>query len=106
MAYSFVTLLAAGRVATGQGPVKPLGYAQVTLSTTAQPLASIPAAAKMAVFSLETAAARYRDDGTPPTASIGMPVAAGTTFTYSGDLSAIQWIAQSGSPVLDIVYYG
>ena len=31
---------------------------------------------------------RWRDDGVAPTASVGMPIAAGAYFTYDGDLKA------------------
>lgn len=89
-----------------------LGYQQLTLTGSAQSL-TVPAGAKIAQICIETAAARYRDDGTDPTASVGMPVAVGTCFAYSGPaasgsnqpLTAIRWIAQSGSPVLNALYY-
>jgi hypothetical protein len=82
----------------------PLGYQQITSLTTAEGL-TVPSGATFAVISAETANVRYRDDGTLPTASAGMPIVAGTTITYSGSLTAIKFIAESGSPVLDISYY-
>ena len=82
----------------------PLGYQQITSLTTAQHLTP-PAGATIAYISCETAVVRYRDDGTAPTAGIGMPLGVGSQLTYSGSLSAIQFIATTGSPVLDISYY-
>ncbi len=82
----------------------PLGYQQITSLTTAQHLTP-PAGATVAIVTCETAAVRYRDDGTAPTAGIGMPLAVGGQLTYSGSLTAIQFIAQTGNPVLDISYY-
>lgn len=55
---------------------KPEGYGQVTVSTTAVSLPSIPAKASYAIVNISDQPVRYRDDGTAPTASVGMPVAA------------------------------
>lgn len=84
---------------------KPLGYQQITSLASATNLTPPPARATAALVTVETAGVRWRDDGTPPTATIGMPLSAGQSFTYYGNLSAIQFIAQSGSPVLDVSYY-
>lgn len=84
----------------------PLGYQQITLSGAT--LLTVPAGAKLALISVSTAAARYRDDGTAPTATVGFPLPITTTtpFVYSGNLATVQFIAQTGSPILDICYYG
>lgn len=84
----------------------PLGYQQLTLSSSAQAL-TVPAGATVAVFRVETANARWRDDGTLPTTSAGFPLLSTDTvpFEYAGTLSALEFIAQSGSPVLDVTYY-
>ena len=93
----------------------PLGYCQFTAQSSAQLLSAVtptstttctpPARATWAQITVETAGVRWRDDGTAPTASIGMPIAAGGVFTYNGNMGAIQFIAQSGSPVVDISFY-
>lgn len=60
------------------------------------------------VFALivaEGAPVRWRDDGTAPTASIGMPLAVGVPFQYDGDLTKIRFIEQSASAKLNISYY-
>jgi hypothetical protein len=86
----------------------PLGYQQILATTlaAATPLA-VPAGAQVAVIRSETANVRWRDDGTAPTSGIGMPLNSTDTvpFEYWGTLSAIQFIAVSGSPILDVSYY-
>lgn len=59
----------------------------------------------MALILAETQAVRWRDDGTPPTASVGMPLATGVAFSYDGDLVGIRFIEQTASAVLHISYY-
>jgi len=48
---------------------------------------------------------RWRDDGTAPTASVGMPLPAGTILSYDGDLSRIRFIETAASAALNISYY-
>jgi hypothetical protein len=90
-----------------------MGYQQITSLSSAQSL-TVPAKdpntgvnqkPAFALITPETQAVRYRDDGTPPTATVGMPVAVGTTLRYDGDLSKIQFIEQTASAKLNIVYY-
>jgi hypothetical protein len=81
-----------------------LGYQQITSLSSAVTL-TVPANATIAEICVETQGIRYRDDGTAPTASIGMPVASGTCFQYAGPLSAIQIIQQTSSATIDISYY-
>lgn len=90
------------------GPLRlvPLGYQQITAATLAAATAlTVPAGAQVAVLNSETAGIRWRDDGTAPTATVGMILATGTTLEYWGTLSALQFIAQTGSPLLDVSYY-
>jgi hypothetical protein len=93
-------------------PMVPLGYCQIT----ATPLASatklsscsggIPAGATMMAVQAETANIRYRDDGVAPTSSIGQLLVSGQNpMLYTGTLSAIQFIAATGSPILDVSFY-
>jgi hypothetical protein len=58
-----------------------------------------------ALITPETQAVRWRDDGVAPTASVGMPLAAGVTLQYDGNLKNIQFIEQTGSAKLNISYY-
>jgi len=82
----------------------------VTLTNTSACAIGVPTGAQMAEICVEVAAVRYRDDGTAPTSSIGVLVAAQsasipTCFQYSGPLTAIQFIASTGSPVVDVAFY-
>lgn len=80
----------------------PLGYQQIVSPAAATGL-TVPAGATMALISVSGATMRWRDDGTAPTAGVGMPVAAGQEFQYSGNLAAIQVIGTGAT--LDISYY-
>lgn len=89
-----------------------LGYQQITSLSAATGL-TIPArdpnglanTPKIAIITPETQAVRWRDDGVAPTASVGMPLAAGVTLQYDGDLSKIKFIEQTASAKLNITYY-
>lgn len=83
----------------------PAGYQQITSLSTATNLTLPATPAKIIEVCVETSAVRYRDDGTAPTASVGVPVASGTCFQYAGNLQAIQFIQQSSGAVLDVAYY-
>jgi hypothetical protein len=82
----------------------PLGFVQLNISG-ATGLGTIPAGASMALIVCETANVRWRDDGIAPTSSVGMLFSSGQEFQYSGNLLNIQFIAVSGSPVLDVSFY-
>lgn len=83
----------------------PLGYQQITSLSAAQSL-TVPTGATMAMITAEAQAVRFRDDGTSPTATVGLPLAVGLLpFQYSGNLSAIKFIEQTASAKLNVVYY-
>lgn len=94
---------------TATGFIQPLGYCQLTSVSSSTLVSScsggIPARTAWAVLCIDTAAIRWRDDGTAPTASVGMPVASGQCFYYSGTFAALRVIAQTGSPVVNISFY-
>ena len=89
-----------------------LGYQQIT-SLSASTALTVPAVdvnglncrPVIALITPEGQAVRWRDDNVAPTASVGMPLAAGVTLQYDGDLSQIQFIEQTGSAKLNITYY-
>ena len=87
------------------GETFPLGYAQQSVSSTSVALSGIPANARFVVVNTETVGLRWRDDGTAPTATVGMPLDAGATMTYDGNLSALRLIAQSGTATVNVAYY-
>ena len=88
------------------------GYQQITgldevkgltvPATTPDGLAFKP---NFALITPEGQAVRWRDDGTAPSASVGMPLAAGVTLQYDGDLSKIKFIEQTSGAILNISYY-
>lgn len=76
----------------------------ITVGATAVSL-TVPLGARLAQICTEQAEIRYRDDGTAPTAGNGMPLYATQCFSYSGNLTAIQFIAVATPSSLDVSYY-
>ena len=81
-----------------------LGYQQITSLSSATNL-TVPAGATMAVIVPEGQNVRWRDDGTAPTATVGMPVYVGAVLNYDGDLKKVQFIQQASGGILNISYY-
>lgn len=89
-----------------------IGYEQITSlatptalnapSTDANGLSCRPS---FAMITSEGAAVRWRDDGGLPTASLGMPLAAGVTLQYDGDIARIRFIQQTAGAKLNVSYY-
>jgi hypothetical protein len=82
-----------------------LGYRQITDLSSATGLPDIPKEATLALVTPETQSVRWRDDGTDPTASVGMPITAGAYLSYDGDLNRIRFIQQSASAKINVSYY-
>lgn len=88
----------------------PLGYQQLTLTAAAQKL-TVPAAIQgkpcmyVVIQNNGTTAGRWRDDGTAPTAGVGMVINPGSELDYAGDPTALQFIQAAAGAVLDISYY-
>jgi hypothetical protein len=83
---------------------KALGYQQITSLSAATAL-TVPAGATMAIITAQTQGVRWRDDGTNPSATVGMPIAAGGSLEYGGPLSAIKFIEQTASAALNVAFY-
>lgn len=92
----------------------PLGYARYTPSTvkalTDAPVAGValPATARHAIIYVKSAEVNYRDDGTAPTATEGIPMSAGTAWIVENSrdiLTAIRFIDVSGASDVRIAYY-
>ncbi len=106
------TGLTAGTVITGQvsGTTGGAGTYQLSATNTASSASATsggtPTGATMASLDAETANVRYRDDGAAPTSSVGTLIVAATPpLLYSGTLSQLQFIAASGSPLLNVSFY-
>lgn len=82
----------------------PLGYQQLTSLGSATSL-TVPAGAVEALIVCESQTVRWRDDGSAPTASVGMPLTANTPFPYTGNLSALQIIQTTASATCNVSYY-
>lgn len=89
-----------------------LGYQQITSLSSATGLTvpvtttgGLSAKPAIALIVAETANVRWRDDGVAPTASVGMPLAAGSMLQYDGDIGAIQFIEQTAGAKLNVSYY-
>ena len=116
LAFLLLSMAADGQVITRYVAT---GYCQVGASALASAVAltnttacatGVPTGSQIAEICVSTNAIRYRDDGTAPTTTVGIPVAPQsatlpTCFQYSGPLTAIQFIAVSGSPVVDVQFY-
>ena len=81
----------------------PAGFQRITVLTSSTAL-TVPATSKLALIQAETQNVRWRDDGTPPTAAIGMLLETGQILVYNGDLAAIRFIETTASASLNITY--
>lgn len=86
--------------------LKSLGYAQMTSLASAASLPSIPAGTVEAFVICTGQTVYWRDDGTSPTSSVGMPLPVNTAFPYTGSLVAIKFIQSSASATCNVTYYG
>lgn len=87
---------------------KPKGYEQLTVSTTAVALASIPAGASRAIVMVEAQPMRYREDAVNPTASVGVLCVAATRFELESRkaIEGFRAIRSGGTDsVLSVLYY-
>ena len=80
--------------------------AATTSSSASLTSGGIPPRATMVFLTAATASVSYRDDGGVPTASVGVVIPSGLPgLLYVGTLNALQFIAVSGSPVLNVAFY-
>lgn len=92
-------------IPTCPGQVTPKGLQQITSLVAAASL-TVPSGAQFALIQAESQDVRWRDDGTNPTASVGMLLASGETLAYTGPLAAIRLIETTASAKLNVSYYG
>lgn len=84
--------------------LKPLGHEQVTGLSTVKGL-TVPGGAQRALLICTAQNVRFRDDGTNPASDTGIQLPKNTLFWYTGDLSAIKFIEEAASAVLEVSYY-
>jgi hypothetical protein len=91
-------------------PVVPLGHFQVTVSSAAVPLPSIPAEARRVVIRSLGQPINFRDDGTPPTGTSGFPILADEWIIYdtvpTTNFEMISASTATGDADVRISYYG
>jgi hypothetical protein len=98
----------AGTITAGVTPIflyVSAGASQMALAVGVNTTLTVPSGATLAEICVEGASVRYRDDGSPATSSLGVPVSPGVCFPYSGPLANLSFSAQSGSPTIDVSYY-
>jgi hypothetical protein len=91
---------------TFEANLTPKGYEQIADVSTPAKTLTVPTGATYAKIQAVTKAVRYRDDGTDPTAAIGIQIAAGDSIWYIGDLSALAFFEEEASAELNVSYYG
>jgi hypothetical protein len=86
----------------------PKGYQQINSDqlATSQPL-NVPAGATRAVVQNNGAqSARYRNDGSDPTGTVGQRLSGGDTLEINSSLASYRFIREAEGVQLDIAYYG
>jgi hypothetical protein len=83
--------------------VEPAGYVKLTGLTSAKGFSI--SNARVALITVIGANVRWRDDGTAPTATDGMPVFAGQSFKYCGNLKKLKFIQEAAGAEVHISGY-
>ena len=88
--------------------LKAIGFEQVTgVAASAKALSSIPANTRGCLIQVDTTPVRFRDDGTAPTATVGIRLANDAVpVWYVGRPEDLQFIATTGTAVINVSYYG
>jgi hypothetical protein len=91
---------------------KPTGFAQYTTLSSAIALSATPTTgivlpdnACRALIQPEAQAIRWRDDGTAPTAAIGLMIPVGIVLEYEGDLALFKMIEMVAGAKVNVSYY-
>lgn len=82
-----------------------LGYQQMTSLVAAAALPSIPSGASEAFIVCTGQTVYWRDDGTDPTASVGVPLPVNTGLPYIGSLARMKIIQTTPTAVCNVSYY-
>jgi hypothetical protein len=95
-----------GTVQTVAGALTPKGFQQIVTATLATATAlTVPSGSRIAVIQAVSQSILWRDDGTAPTATVGMTIPAGGELVYDGTLSAIKLIQSASGATANISYY-
>ena len=91
--------------------MKSKGFTQTTGAATAKDLATlaggtIPTGADVAYVQCETNSCRWRDDGTNPTAAVGMLLQTGTILIVTkGQWNNFKLIETTASAIINVTFY-
>lgn len=83
----------------------PTGHSQVTSLSSAATVGTVPAATDYAVIQVQDQQVRWRDDGTAPTATVGMLMSPGDVLKYDGNLASLKFIEVAASAKLNVSFY-
>ncbi len=84
----------------------PKGYQQITSATLATSTAlTVPGGATFALIQCEAVDVRWRDDGSAPTASVGVLLFGGSQQFFYGDLAALRFIRTAAGSIINVSYY-
>lgn len=92
------------RTHTLDAKLVPMGYQQITGLSTVKGL-NPPQHARVALIQGLSQNVRWRDDGTVPSATVGMQLLATRDFLYTGDLVQIKFIEEAASAEINVSYY-
>lgn len=81
-----------------------VGFQQITSLSSATAL-TVPTGARAAVVYVESQSVRYREDGTSPTTTVGLVIAAGGTQTFGANIGSVKFIETTTSAKINVSYY-
>lgn len=90
---------------TFSGAYASAGAQQNNLAISTNTQLTVPASARCAYITVETANVRRTSDGTSASAANGTLFASGTQWSDCGPLAAYKFTAVSGSPTLTVEYF-
>lgn len=82
-----------------------LGCGQLTSLSAAAGFSSVPAGALLVSISVEGQSVRLRDDGTNPTASVGLLLPVGGPWPYQANLAGVKFIQTAASATISYCFY-
>jgi hypothetical protein len=85
---------------------KPLKYEQITGAGVKSLTPPVGDTAYSALIQAEGQAIRWRDDGTNPTAAVGMIIPVNGILEYDGDLAKFRYIEAVSGGIANVTYYG
>jgi hypothetical protein len=86
--------------------LKAKGYQQITSLASSTAL-TVPDGTCLALIQAQGQDVRWRDDGTDPTATVGMLLSAGESMEYDvADVAVVEFIQVAATAILNVSYYG